>query len=141
MIRTNYAYQNWVELVIFFSVFLTIIFVPIITYVEFFFFPVLDGHLMFLTFMNNDGIIERYSEHLQEEIINENIILDEFYAALLSMIVVVLAPLFLVFPILVLAWLFTPIAYWTCKKIHILPILQLVIIRNGKGTTMLRFRQ
>lgn len=114
---------------------------PLVLYVEWFYFPILDGHMMFLEFMYNDGLIDRYGDYLQQEIINENIVIDEFYTALVSMFVVVLGPIFLIFPIIIVLPYLISLSYWICKKTHILPILQLVVIRNGKGTTILRFKQ
>jgi len=141
LIKTNYEYKNWIELIVFFTVFIVILITPIIAYMEFVFTPILNGHLDFLNFINNDGVIERYGEYLRNQIADEQITLDEFSSAMLSMILLVLGPLFLVFPILIIIPYCIGFAYWICKKAHILPMLQLVIIRNDKGTTVLRFKQ
>jgi len=125
----------------FFAVFFTMVIVPVILYIEFVFTPILNGHLDFLDFINNDGVIERYGEHIKEQIINEQITIDEFSSSMLSMVILVLGPLFLILPVLFIIPYSIIIANWVCKKIHILPMLQLVVIRNGKGTTVIRFRQ
>ena len=141
MIKTNYEYQNWVELVVFLAIFFTIVIVPVVLYIEIVFTPILDAHLDFLQFINNDGLIERYGEHLNEQIVDEQLTIDEFSLATLSLILLVLGPLFLVFPVIIIIRYSIGFSYWVCKKVHILPMLQLVIIRKNKGKTILRFKQ
>ena len=142
LMKSNYNFNNWVELGVFFLVYITIIGVPVTLYVEYVFVPILNGHIEFLDFINDDGLIERYRDVILDKIDNNDIETDEFTYALITMLAFVLGPI-----ALILWGLFAMInfllssSWYVCRKLNLIPMLQLVIIRNGKATTVLRFKQ
>ncbi len=141
MIKTNYEYKNWVELVVFFAIYFTIVFTPAIVFVHYVFLPVLDGHVDLLKFMNEDGFIDRYGNHLVDRINANDITIDEFSAALFGLMSTMFSPLLWIFPLMLIIKYCTRLAHWFTKKIGVMPMLQLVIIRNGKAKRILRFNQ
>lgn len=141
MIRTNYDYTNWIELITYLTVFFLIVVTPAILYVHYVFFPALNGHVDLLTFMNDDGFIDRFGEHIRDRIETNDITTDEFYSAFFSLFSAMIAPILLIFPLIYLINWFTIIGNWFTKKIGIMPMLQLAIIRNGKSRIILRFKQ
>ena len=128
MIRTNYNLSNWVELAIFFLVVGTIVFAPTFTYMHYVFFPVLDGHIDLLNFMTDNEFLEKYRDNILEKIETKQIEQDEFTAAFISMIGLVLGPLVLILWVLLAIMRYlTAFAFWFTRKIGITPMLKLVV--------------
>lgn len=137
--KSNYDSVQWIEFFVCIGVIIVFMIVPTYLYVDFILIPVLDAHIIFLKYVDENDILNTYTEYVEQ---NDNLYTDETIAAVIVHILAILLflPFLLVLPIIWLIPQCCILGIWVCKKTQIYPLMNPVVFYKGKGYTLMRFK-
>ena len=135
MLSTNYSKLQWKNLILTFSLTFCVIVLPVLGYLVFVYLPLLDGWVIVMEILYGSLDLEFIKSQVESLTIHDLANLAAaLYITAVGLIIVAMIPVYFMCVHL------PDVSRKIAQKLHIYPMMNLVIFRNGKKIDEMKFK-